>query len=105
MNLPEVNENSIGFDKFLKILETVYNNGLINNDPFTWMNGLATEMENGVVERVFGYVRAVDDTRACRKVSTNLGRFRMLIRCCLKYQCVHVPVFVLVCLIMLLDFL
>lgn len=107
MALEQIDDNSPGLIRFLKSLESIFHDGLcgaLNQDPapYSWMNALATEMEKGRAERVFGYVRAVDETRDCKKVSTNLGRFRQLIRCCLKYHCVHVPVNLLVCMVLII---
>lgn len=41
---------------------------------------------------LFAYKTAVDKVQEFRNVQTPLGRFRLLVRFCLVYKCLHVPV-------------
>jgi hypothetical protein len=50
----------------------------------------------------FNYISSVNAVKASQKVVTPTGRLRLLIRSCLVNRCLHVPVEILVCLILLL---
>lgn len=101
MKLEKITDDCPSLVPFCETLEAIFNQGLvIRGDmvppPWAWLNAVAYEMDRGVVPRIFSYVRSIEETRESQKVLTELGKFRLLLRCCMLHKCLHVPVEVMV---------
>lgn len=83
---------------FCMCVETVFQRGLsYTHGPFgliktpqswTWLEQLAQRYPSAP----YSYVSSVNEVRNSKKVTTPLGKLRLLIRVCLVKKCLHVPV-------------
>lgn len=83
---------------FCQSLEKIFSLGLLpcHNtfglfkyvDPWVWLEKI-THNKNSDIS--YSYSHCVDNAKLCRNVITNIGRLRLLIRLCLVYKCIHIP--------------
>ncbi|RZC42927.1 uncharacterized protein BDFB_012717, partial [Asbolus verrucosus] len=81
---------------FCQILETIFHNGFVQNqtsfygmkkmDVHNWMFAIAAHNTAN-----FAYKSCVGEIQNYKSVRTGLGKFRLLMRYCLKRKCLHVP--------------
>ncbi|KAJ1527430.1 hypothetical protein ONE63_007412 [Megalurothrips usitatus] len=93
-----ITDDNVELVKFCESLESVLSKGLKpqlsplgfgrEGDVWSWMSFFGDQRKGAT----FGYEYAVSSVKKDPKVSTNVGRMRLLIRSCLSHHCLFKPI-------------